>query len=58
MAAMKKRRTKKSHTKEQLIRTVMVLDRQPWATILFAITVAAIMIACGMAYNSVVPAYQ
>ena len=55
---MKKRRTKKSHTKEQLIRTVMVLDRQPWATILFAITVAAIMIACGMAYNSVVPAYQ
>ena len=44
--------------KEQLIRTAAVLDRQPWAIILFTITVAAIMVACGMAYNSVVPAYQ
>ena len=55
---MGKRDTGKRRIKRQLIRTAMVLDRQPWAMILYMATVAAIMIACGMAYNTVVPAYQ
>lgn len=55
---MGKRDTGKRRIKRQLIRTAMVLDRQPWAMILYMATVAAIMIACGMAYNSVIPAYQ
>ena len=55
---MKKTRVRKGSIAEKAVHAVEVLDRQPWAMILFMATVAAIMIACGMAYNTVVPAYQ
>lgn len=49
---------KKGNIVDKAIWLADKMDEQPWAMILFCITCTAIMVACALAYNSVVPAYQ
>ena len=48
----------KKHIEDRLIKVATIMDRPPVSVILFAAVCIGIMIACGAAYNSVVPAYQ
>lgn len=50
--------TKKERITSRMIRASEALDQSPWAAVIFAAVVTAMMIACFLAYNSVVPAYQ
>lgn len=55
---MKKYRVRKGSIADRTMKAVAVIDSQPWATIAFCITCAAIIAALMLGYNSVVPAYQ
>ena len=55
---MKKYRTRQGSIADKAAKVVCAIDREPWATIAFSITVAAIIAILMLTYNSVVPAYQ
>lgn len=55
---MKKCRTKQDRIAAKAAKVADAIDRQPWATIAFSITVAAIIAVLMLTYNSAVPAYQ
>lgn len=55
---MKKYRIRKGSIADVTVKAVRVLDQSPWAAVIFTAVVTAMMIACFLAYNSVVPAYQ
>ena len=55
---MKKYKVRKNSIADRTLRAAAVLDKEPWSYIAFTITWIMIIIACGLAYNSVVPMYQ
>ena len=55
---MKKYKTRKGSIADKAVRAAAAMDREPWSVIIFTALCIGFMIACGLAYNSVVPAYQ